>query len=292
MNQQHDLIPKTTGEFLKQERIARKLSLADVSKAISLDEKLLDEIEMEQVTDLAPVYLKGYIRVYARFLKVPEEEIEALVTASGSPEPSIQNIFSAPPRSNPMDKWLRATSYVLASLLIGTLAWQFSHEAVRLSQDGSQFDEGEDNLQRIESTIKLDQAKDIRGTVNASIAPLGVLHGDNAEGIDAAEQAWAAVSRPSLPEGQSRLQLIVSADSWVEITDADGQQLEMDLLRGGSEKGYHGKPPFRILLGRASAIRLSVDGEPVDLTGYSADDVAQLTWPASLQADNSGQNNN
>ena len=292
MKQQHDLIPMTTGEFLKQERIARKLSLADVSDAISLDENLLTEIEMEQVTKLAPVYLKGYIRVYARYLQVPGDKIEALVSASGSPEPAIQNIFSAPPRSNPMDKWLRATSYVLASLLIGTLAWQFSHEAVRLSQDGSQFDEGADNLQRIENTIKLDQAKNIRGTVNASIAPLGALHGDNDEGVDAAEEAWAAVSRPPLPDGESRLQLIVSADSWVEITDADGQQLEMDLLRGGSEKGYHGKPPFRILLGRASAIRLSVDGEPVDLTGYSADDVVQLTWPTPLQADNSGQNDN
>jgi cytoskeleton protein RodZ len=292
MKQQHDLIPMTTGELLKQERSARKLSLADVARAINLDEKLLDEIESEQTTHLAPVYLKGYIRAYARYLQIGEDKIQALVSESGSHEPPIQNIFAAPPKSNPLDKWLRATSYVLASLLIGTLAWQFSHEAVRLSQDGSQLGKTTDNRQRIESTIKLDQAKGIRGTVNASIAPLGALHGGNAEGIDAAEQAWAAVSRPPVPDGESRLKLVVSADSWVEITDANGQQIEMDLLRGGSEKGYHGKPPFRILLGRASAVRLTIDGEPVDLTGYGADDIAQLTWPKNLQADNSGQDEN
>ena len=292
MKQQNELIPMTTGEFLKQERIARKLSLADVARAICLDEKLLGEIEQEQVTHVAAVYRNGYIRAYARYLEVPEDKIQALVSTSEIQEPQIRNIFSAPPKRNPLDKWLRATSYVLASLLIGTLAWQFTHEAVRLSQNGSRFNNAEETLSRLESNINPDQAKEITGTVNASIAPLGILHDSNANGPDTAEQAWAAVSRPDLPEGESRLQLSVSADSWVEIKDATGQQLEMDLLRGGSEKGYHGNPPFRILLGRASAIRLSVDGKPVDLTGYSSDDVAQLTWPQYKQAENSGQNEN
>lgn len=292
MKNQHELIPLTAGEFLRQEREARNLSLADVAQAISLDEKLLGEIEQEQVTHIAPVYRNGYIRVYARYLQIPADKIQELVSTIGNQEPEIRNIFSAPPKRNPMDKWLRATSYVLASLLVGTLAWQFTHEAVRLSQNGSGFDNGEDGIPSIESSLNPDSAKEIRGTVNASIAPLGILHGSDTDGLDTAEQAWAALSQPVLPDGESRLQLNVSADSWVEITDANGQQLEMDLLRGGSEKGYHGKPPFRILLGRASAIRLSVDGEPVDLTGYSSDDVAQLTWPQQLQAENSGQNDN
>jgi len=292
MNQQHELIPRTTGEFLKQRRLARKLSLAEVSLAVSLDEQLLDKIEQEQTLNIAPVYRNGYIRVYARFLQIPDDEIKALIPSTENQQPEIRNIFSAPPRRHTMDKWLRSTSYVLASLLIGTLAWQFTYEAVRLSQNGSQFDKVEENLSRFESAVNPDQAKKVKGTVNASIAPLGVLHDAGSDGLDTAEQAWAAVSRPALPDGESRLHLSVSADSWVEITDANEQQLEMDLLRGGSEKGYHGTPPFRILLGRASAVRLSVDGEPVNLSGYSSDDVAQLTWPQYEQAENNGQNNN
>ncbi|MFC1778653.1 RodZ domain-containing protein, partial [Pseudomonadota bacterium] len=38
--------------------------------------------------------------------------------------------------------------------------------------------------------------------------------------------------------------------------------------------------------GRASAVRLLMDGEAVDLTGFTRDDVAQLTWPQKLPADN------
>jgi len=276
-DQQQELIPLAPGEFLRQRRLLKKLSLASVADAIKLDEKLLHQIEMDEAAHIAAVYRKGYIVAYARFLEVPQDEIPALSPAGNESEPVVRNIFAIPPTRNPMDKWLRATSYVLASLLIGTLAWQFTHEAVRLSQGGSQIP-----LNQVESVT----TEQVKGPVNASIVSLGALHGDESNGLDTAKQAWAAVSQSALPTGESSLQLSVSADSWIEISDANGVELEMDLLRGGSEKSYHGKPPFRILFGRASAIRLFMDGEPVDLTAHTVDDVAQLSWPMEVEASN------
>jgi len=286
MKQQQDLIPLATGEYLKQVRVERQLSLATVAQAICLDEHRLREIEEGQADYIAPVYRNGYIKKYATYLQISEEEIQQLISSADTGESTVRNVFSKPPVRNPMDKWLRATSYVLASLLIGTLAWQFTHEAVRLSQSGSRLHSGQESIPDKDSKTYQEKVKaeEVRGTVNASIAPLGALHENNTEGYDTAEQAWAAVSRTALPEGENRLQISVSADSWVEITDADGQELEMDLLRGGSDKSYHGKPPFRILLGRAAAVHLSVDGEQVDLTSFTRGDIAQLTWPQELQA--------
>ena len=290
MSEQQELIPMATGEYLKQRRLDRKLSLQAVAQAVHLDARVLSDIEEEQASGIAQVYRNGYIQKYARYLEVPEEDIPALLSSGDSSEPPIQSIFSAPPKRNLMDNWLRATSYVLASLLIGTLAWQFTHEAVRLSQNGSALQSGKDAGPAPE--VKRSPVQEVRGTVNASIAPLGALHGQNASELDPAEQAWAAISEPPLPEGESRLHLAVSADSWVEITDADGRELEMDLLRGGSDKNYHGKPTFRILLGRASAVRLSMDGESVDLSDYTKEDVAQLTWPQNLRAATDGTDTN
>ena len=292
MTQQQQLIPMATGEYLEQQRIKRKLSLAEVAKAIGLNEKLLRDIETEQADHIALVYKKGYIKTYARYLQIPEKEIQELISSVDNKDPAVRNIFAEPPKRNSMDKWLRATSYVLASLLIGTLAWQFTHEAVRLSQNGSRLHNGQENVAGSESTTNQVLIQEPSGPVNASIAPLGALHDNETGGPDTAEQAWAAVSRPVLPAGESRLQISVSADSWIEITDANGQELEMDLLRGGSDKAYHGKPPFRILFGRASAVRLSMDGEPVDLTPHTQDDVAQLTWPQKSQTENSGMEEN
>ena len=288
MKEQQSLIPMATGEYLKSLRVEKKLSLADVAKAIILDEKLLGDLEQDNADHIAMLYRNGYIRTYARFLQVPEDEISALLVEAESKEPGLQHIFVEPPKRNSMDKWLRASSYVLASLLVGTLAWQFTHEAVRLSQNGSRLQSNGINVEEAEEAIGTAQQQEISGPVNASIAPLGALHTGNEDGMDTAEQAWAALSKPVLPDGQSSLHITVSADSWVEIIDASGQELEMDLLRGGSEKAYHGKPPFKILLGRASAVRLSMDGEAVDLTAFTRDDVAQLSWPQQLQAGNEG----
>jgi len=251
-----------------------------------LDEKLLRDIEEDNAGHIALLYRNGYIQTYARYLKVPESEIPALLVQPQSKEPDLHNIFTEPPKRNSTEKWLRASSYVLASLLVGTLAWQFTHEAVRLSQSGSRLQDNGANTEEAQRSVTSVQQQEFNGPVNASIAPLGALHSRNQDGMDTAEQAWAAVSKPELLEGESRLQIMVSADSWIEINDADGKELEMDLLRGGSNREYQGKPPFRILFGRASAVRLSVDGETVDLSAFTQDDVAQLTWPQKLQAAN------
>jgi cytoskeleton protein RodZ len=286
MKQQQEQIPMATGEYLKQQRLERKLSLANVAQAIGLDEKILRAIEQEQAGQIALVYINGYIRSYARYLQIPQDKIQTLVLSPDSEEPAIHNIFSEPPKRNLMDRWLRSTSYVLASLLIGTLAWQFTHEAVRLSQNDSQLRLGEKSVTDSAITAGLGNTPTLDGPVNASIAPLGNPNINETEGMNTAGQAASALSRPVIPEGESRLQISVSADSWIEISDANGKELEMDLLRAGSDKDYHGKPPFRILLGRASAVRLSVDGVAVDLSEYTQDDVAQLTWPQKLPPDN------
>jgi len=290
MTQQPELLPMAPGEYLKQNRIKRKLSLEAVARAVKLDEKVLTDIEHDRTDHIALVYRNGYIRVYARYLEIPEDQIRTMLVSADEEIPVLHNIFSEPPKRDLTEKWLRASSYVLASLLIGTLAWQFTHEAVRLSQNGSRLQTTEENAADIANITKQTSAQEFGGSVNASIASLGVLHEPNADGLDTAEQAWAAVSQPLLPDGESSLQISVSADSWVEISDADGQELEMDLLRGGSDRNYHGKPPFRLLFGHAAAVRLVMDGEPVDLTAYTRDNVAQLTWPQGSEIESSDPN--
>lgn len=273
MNQSQPLIPLTTGERFRQRRLELELSLAEVSAALRLSERLLRDLEEDRELAVAPVYRNGYIRKYAGFLGIPEGEIAEALATSGE-EPCVRSVFTMPAPRNLADKWLRVTSYVLASLLIGTLAWQFTYEAVRLSRDepagrvipsGSGAVEGREN------------------TVAASVAPLGALHREGVGDSDTAQQAWAAITREPLVDGRSRLRISVSADSWVEIMDDAGQELEMDLLRGGSDKDYIGQPPFRILIGRAAAVRLAIDGEELDLAAYTRDDVARFTWPADTQ---------
>jgi hypothetical protein len=97
----------------------------------------------------------------------------------------------------------------------------------------------------------------------------------------AAEGAWAAVSnREAVIPAVGRpgtLEIVTSADSWVEIVGSNGEKIEMDLLRAGSRRSYNAAPPMRLLLGRASSVEVFHNGEKVDLAPYTRGNVARLT---------------
>jgi len=290
MTTQHELIPVSTGEQLKQKRRAKKLELNAVAKAIGLDEKVLEAIEEDCAGHMALVYRNGYIRSYARFLKIPQDEILLMLDLSLNNEPALQPVFTTPVKRNPVDNWLRATSYVLASLLIGTLAWQFTHEAVRLTQNGSSLQTTRAEQSGSSTTAPMEDT--INSPVNASIASLDHLQRKQPDVVLSAIPGTLDLAGTASPNAQSKLQLSVSADSWVEITDSKGLELELDLLRAGSAKSYQGTPPFKLVFGRASAVKLSMNGEPVDLAPYTKADVVQMAWPPLLQADTETPNQN
>jgi hypothetical protein len=116
-----------------------------------------------------------------------------------------------------------------------------------------------------------------RRHLSASIAPVSAKdNGITPVGVHPAEEAWAALDNPEPMDGRHTLALETSADTWVEIFGAEEQQLEMDLVRAGERRAYRDAGPFRIVVGRASAVVLTLDGEPVDLVSHTQGDVASL----------------
>ena len=75
---------------------------------------------------------------------------------------------------------------------------------------------------------------------------------------------------------------MTSADTWIEILDAAGNHLDMDLLRAGTSREYNGKAPFSVMLGRASAVEVWFNGQPVDVASHTRGNVAHLTLGGQL----------
>ncbi|MDH3942215.1 MAG: DUF4115 domain-containing protein, partial [Xanthomonadales bacterium] len=73
------------------------------------------------------------------------------------------------------------------------------------------------------------------------------------------------------------LMITTSADTWVEIADASGKQLELDLIRAGSSREYQGQAPFDVMIGRASAVVLNMDGSEISLGPHTRGNVARFT---------------
>jgi len=289
MTSQKELIPMRPGDILRYEREQKGLTIELASRQSRIKHSVLTAIESGETGEIPSVYLRGYIRNYARFLGVDAADLEDKMEHVKGAEPTVRTVFTVGNKRGNAEKWLKASSYLAASALIATLAWQFTHEAVRFSQGDSQLTSSAPISAEASEAGSLESRSETRPAnthVNASIASVENI-GKHSElaGDSAAEQAWAAISGTpdtgSAAVSQSHiLSITTSADTWVEISDATGGQLELDLIRAGSSRQYDGQAPFDVMIGRASAVVLDLDGNAVDLGPYTRGNVARMTLQA------------
>jgi cytoskeleton protein RodZ len=90
-----------------------------------------------------------------------------------------------------------------------------------------------------------------------------------AQGID--EVLAHVAAAPNIP-----LQVNASADSWVEVVDAQGHSLLSRTVVAGESVGLDGALPMRVKIGNAKGTRLKLRGDNVDLTPWTHDNVARL----------------
>jgi cytoskeleton protein RodZ len=90
-----------------------------------------------------------------------------------------------------------------------------------------------------------------------------------AQGID--EVLAHVAAAPNIP-----LQVIASADSWVEVLDAQGHSLLSRTVVAGESVGLDGALPMRVKVGNAKGTRLKLRGDNVDLAPFTHDNVARL----------------
>src|SRR5215475_12020151 len=76
------------GETLRRERLRRNLDLEQVSRELKISSKFLEAIEDERFDRLpAGVFVKSFVRQYARLLELDEEELGNQVQRAIEPEP-------------------------------------------------------------------------------------------------------------------------------------------------------------------------------------------------------------
>lgn len=100
------------GEKLKKIRQSKGLSLEDVQKKTKIHANIIKAIEGESLTNLSPIYLKGFLKIYCQFLGVDPKECipdyKASVTAPVKP------VKKAAPAviKRPDDKPLKTPSFM------------------------------------------------------------------------------------------------------------------------------------------------------------------------------------
>lgn len=282
------------GERLVTSRVARGLALEDVVQVLRLPATTLQALESDCHEKLpAPVFVRGYLRAYARLLEMDGEALVAeynrlAVTSTPvlTPVPEVR-------RTAGHDLYLRGAAALLAVAMVTTLgAWWY----MRAHQDASA------ETRSASAEIK-PSASSASGTIPsqtistnpvtdsfAAVAP-GTSSRPSADPAAAAEPvptlvddspatanadvaelpvAPLAAERGGLvpasraPAGEQVIFIKANDESWAEVVDANGYQLLYYLLRPGMEYRLEGQAPFQVFLGNAPAVELSLNEERFD----------------------------
>ena len=74
------------------------------------------------------------------------------------------------------------------------------------------------------------------------------------------------------PVGSDKLKLIVHADTWADIKDANDFVLVYDLLRAEETIELTGQAPFFVFLGNGHGVEITFNGEEIDVASRVRDD--------------------
>lgn len=267
------------GLRLAHERRERKLELTQVADELRLEIKLLEFIESENVAAL-PIssFVKGYLRSYARFLEIDAEPIiAAFDKVADSAAPRIAPTRSAQPiqAATSKDSGPRTvTTLLIAVLVVSFLVWWGG----TLLSNGEKI---ETSTEQNSIELMLEPSPVSTGVSAAAATSVPALAEELIMPVPEADPVSDASDEPTAEsvaetEPADSLVLEFNADSWVEISDANGKRVFFDLGKAGQRYQREGQPPFAILFGNAPGVTLYHNGELVDHSGHNRKGVAKF----------------
>lgn len=128
MSTQAQLQQGGVGALLKQSREQRGMTTAEVASQLRLKVSQIEQIEAEQWDPaVSATFIRGYLRAYAKLMKLPEKEILAnfeLQAAYLRNQAKPMHSFSNKASLDAVDNRFMLASYLLVVLLIGLfLVW-------------------------------------------------------------------------------------------------------------------------------------------------------------------------
>ena len=242
------------GERFRAAREARGLSLSDVAEQIRIRSVYLSAIEDENWAAIgAPVYVRGFLRTYARFLGLEPEEMVAEFNAQ-APAPSPA------PLPHPLPSSAEYLGTERPARNLSPLIWVASLVAVVLVAFV------------FYNELQLHQR---RAPAPVAEAPSPLASVALSGGAMAAQTAAPTLSPNPALDGPHSIQLTLSSPSWVRVT-VDGNVSMEGTFPAGTVKRFHGKSAV-LRIGNAGGVKVSVDGKNLGTLG-SAGDVVERSF--------------
>lgn len=267
------------GTKLAAAREALSLSVNDIAARLRLSPRQVAAIEREDFTALPDlVYLRGFVRNYAKEVRLDPAPLLAALNQRVSPPPE-----AALPQEGPspivqsaererVSRSLVVTGAVGALIVFAIVGWLSTRNSEPPAAPAA-VGEAAPATSAVAPAPAAEGANESAAPSQASLAPST----DAASTEPPAPSADTAASEPLAP---GAIRFVVRDVSWVKVTQDDGKVLLSQNLPAGTEQVVRGRPPYQIVIGNSAAVEIEYDGETVDLKPVTrAGNVARLTLP-------------
>jgi cytoskeleton protein RodZ len=268
------------GDRFRSAREARGLSLSDVSEQIRIRSIYLAAIEEENWSAVgAPVYIRGFLRTYARFLGLDPEDVVAAfngevpaaaqVAASSGNEHSRQAELA---RARPSGSYLIWIAGVVAALLVAFVVYnevtmhRSATVVVETAVPRATPSELPSNAPSPAAALALSAAPP--PCPSPSAAPNG-SPGASAAPSPSPSPCPSITAEQIAALGAQSIAVVLTAPSWLRVT-VDGSVSMEGTFPAGTSKAFHGKAAV-VRVGNAGGVVIYVDGKDVGKLGKSGD---------------------
>ena len=277
------------GARLARAREMQGLSVADVARQLKLSVAQVEALEAGQFDRLpGPVFVRGFIRNYARLVKLDPEELlqaagESLPQQARRPEtPPSQDIPFPTAESRNWPKYAIATAVLVAGLAFYEFYLNEPETVVTRSVAvapapvSAAREPQEATASPVPAGTQSETATARTGADASQPAVSAAAPARNDAAPSSSRAARGESEKPARP-GERQLRLVFEDESWVEIRDRDGNTIFSQLNRPGTRRLINGLPPLSLVVGNAQGVRITYDDRPVDLARHTKVDVARLT---------------
>lgn len=312
--------PATPGERLRQAREHMGLTQQTVAERLCLKVTTVREIEEGSTSpDLAPTFLRGYIRSYAKLVHLPEGEL--LPALDKHVVPRIANLasmqgFALGKSRKKRDGWLMTFTWLVVLIVLGlTGAWWWQNYQVQQQEISSMVDHTAANTpEEAESQTAVPLPNSGSQTIDLTQIAPAAAEGTNTAANSPAANATTSTTAPVTPaqvgnghqpvapvtmppstvtepvaspsaapasDNSNTIAMTFSADCWLEVINAAGKKLYSGVQRSGSVLNLSGQAPYRLKIGAPAAVHIQYQGKPVDLSRFvRSNQIARLTLAA------------
>lgn len=248
------------GDKLRREREMRGITLEEIAESTKISKRCLKALEDEQF-ELLPggVFNRGFVRSYARFIGINEEQTVAdYVAASNEQEPPADkfplDIHEKETNSPPLNPKRSMLPVLLALLaLIGVVGgWTFwmKHKPLRTERAGTPA---------------------VQPVSSGPAAPSGNPSSEPAKAAEPQSSDATGKAPDSDSQDQSSpISIVIKAkqDSWISVV-SDGEELWSGMLAANTERTIQAKAGKELVLktGNAAGIEVSYNGKPLGALG-------------------------